>query len=363
MKVQGQHRLSIEADPLTERVKLLDQTRLPHEVVWHELHGLQDSAEAIRVMRVRGAPLIGATAAYGFALALREDASDAGLEKAYQTLLATRPTAVNLRWALDRLKAVVVGLPQEERRAAAWREACQVSAEDIAANAAIGRHGSALLLRSHAVKSDARESLNVMTHCNAGWLATVDWGTALSPIYHAHEAGLPIHVWVSETRPRGQGASLTAWELKEHGVPHTLIADNAAGHLLQRGLVDVVITGADRVSANGDVANKIGTYLKALAAREHGVPFYVALPMSTVDWTLQDGVAGIPIEQRDAREVTHVTGRDEAGAIREVRICPEDTVARNDAFDVTPAHLVSAIITEHGVCTASAVGLQSLLAE
>lgn len=360
MKIQGQHRHSIEADPETGRVRLLDQTRLPHEVVWRELSGLDDSAEAIRVMRVRGAPLIGATAAYGFALALRTDASDDGLESAYQTLLATRPTAVNLRWALDRVRALVSPLAVGDREAAAWREACQISRDDITANAAIGAHGLAVLRQLHLQKGEAGRPLNVMTHCNAGWLATVDWGTALSPVYHAHEAGLPVHVWVSETRPRGQGASLTAWELKEHGVPHTLIADNAAGHLLQRGLVDAVITGADRVTASGDVANKIGTYLKALAAHEHGVPFYVALPVSTIDWTLQDGVSGIPIEQREAREVTHVTGRDEHGVIREVLICPEDTAARNDAFDVTPAKLVTAIITELGVVQASSAGLRGL---
>ncbi len=349
MKIQGQHRLSIEANPATGQVRLLDQTLLPHEVVWRELHGLEDSAEAIRVMRVRGAPLIGATAAYGLALAMRKDATDSGLETAYNTLLATRPTAVNLRWALDRLRTLVAPLAPEERAGTAWREACQVSADDIAANAAIGRHGLDVLRRLHADKGGEGEPLNVMTHCNAGWLACVDWGTALSPVYHAHDAGLPVHVWVSETRPRGQGASLTAWELREHGVPHTLIVDNAAGHLLQRGLVDVVITGADRVSARGDVANKIGTYLKALAAREHGVPFYAALPVSTIDWKIEDGLTGIPIEQRAAREVTHATGLTDDGQRDEVLLCPADTAARNDAFDVTPARLVTAIITEHGV--------------
>ncbi len=338
---------------------ILDQTRLPHAVVWRELRGLEDSAEAIRVMRVRGAPLIGATAAFGLALALRADASDAGLENACNTLLATRPTAVNLRWALERLNNVVAPLPVLQRAGAAWQEACQVSEDDVAANAALGRHGLELLRAAQAAKKDPDTPLQIMTHCNAGWLAAVDWGTALSPVYHAHAAGLPVHVWVSETRPRGQGASLTAWELREQGVPHTLIVDNAAGHLLQRGLVDVVITGADRVSTRGDVANKIGTYLKALAARAHGVPFYAALPVSTIDWRLEDGVAGIPIEQRDGREVTRVIGWGENGAAQEVRICPEGTAARNDAFDVTPARLVTAIISEKGVSPATAEGLSA----
>lgn len=360
MKIQGQPRRSIEADPATGRVLILDQTLLPHEVAWRELRGLEDTAEAIRVMRVRGAPLIGATAAFGLALALRAEASDAALASAFDTLLATRPTAVNLRWALERLRAAVAPLPPPQRAEAAWREALQVSEDDVAANQAIGRHGLELLRAAQAAKADPGAPLQVMTHCNAGWLACVDWGTALSPVYHAHDAGLPVHVWVSETRPRGQGAALTAWELREHGVPHTLIADNAAGHLLQRGLVDVVLTGADRVSARGDVANKIGTYLKALAARAHGVPFYAALPVSTIDWRLEDGVAGIPIEQRDAREVTHAIGLAADGTRQEVRLCPADTAARNDAFDVTPAHWVTAIITERGVARATAEDLRRL---
>lgn len=357
MNVHGQPHRSIESDSSTRSVRIIDQTLLPHEVFWRGLHDLADAAEAISVMRVRGAPLIGATAAFGLALAVRDDPTDEGMELAYATLLGTRPTAVNLRWALDRMRCTLTDLPPSQRAAAGWAEAVLINDEDIQTNRALGRHGAALLQALQGQKNDPQAVLNVMTHCNAGWLATVDWGTALAPIYEAHQAGLNLHVWVSETRPRGQGASLTAWELRQQGVPHTLIVDNAAGHLLQRGLVDAVIVGADRVTAHGDVANKIGTYLKALAAKAHGVPFYVAFPTSTIDYTLTDGIRDIPIEQRSAREVTHMIGLAVDGSRQEVRIAPEDTQARNDGFDVTPAHLITALITENGAVPASAEGL------
>jgi methylthioribose-1-phosphate isomerase len=319
---------------------------------------MQDTAIAIQTMQVRGAPLIGATAAFGLFFALRDDPSDAGIATAFDTLFATRPTAVNLRWALERVRDVVVLLPAAQRAEAAWNEALKISEGDVAANAALGMHAQALLEKILAAKTD--KTLNVMTHCNAGWLATVDWGTALSPIYQAHDSGMKVHVWVSETRPRNQGASLTAWELGQHQVPHTLIVDNAAGHLIQRGLVDLIIVGADRVTAAGDVANKIGTYLKALAAKAHNVPFYVAMPVSTIDWTIEDGVRDIPIEQRLAREVTHLSGRTAQSLREEILITPETTPARNDAFDVTPASLVTGLITDHGVFSATKEALAVL---
>jgi methylthioribose-1-phosphate isomerase len=362
MKIHGQPHRSIEADPATRSVRIIDQTFLPHQVEWRALATMADAAEAIKVMRVRGAPLIGATAAYGMYFAMHENASDANLQRAYDTLHATRPTAVNLRWALDRMKRVLASFAPAARAEAAWQESASICDQDAQTNHAIGRHALAVFREIASKKADPSAPLNVMTHCNAGWLACVDWGTALSPIYQAHDAGMNVHVWVSETRPRGQGASLTAWELREHGVPHTLIVDNNAGHLLQHGLVDVVIVGADRVTAQGDVANKIGTYLKALAAIAHGVPFYVALPVSTIDWTIMDGVRDIPIEQRSAREVTHMPGLAADGTRQEVLITPEGTAARNDGFDVTPAKLVTALVTEHGVVAANAEALAELAA-
>ncbi|HBJ87816.1 MAG TPA: S-methyl-5-thioribose-1-phosphate isomerase [Verrucomicrobiales bacterium] len=358
MKIQGIHRRAIESLPGRQAVQILDQTLLPHQIEWCELNSMQDAAVAIQTMQVRGAPLIGATAAFGLFFGLRDDPSDAGLATAFDTLFATRPTAVNLRWALERVRDVVAVLPAEQRAEVAWREALQISDDDVAANAALGRHAQPVLEKILAAKTD--KTLNVMTHCNAGWLATVDWGTALSPVYQAHESGMKVHVWVSETRPRNQGASLTAWELGQHQVPHTLIVDNAAGHLIQRGLVDLIIVGADRVTAAGDVANKIGTYLKALAAKAHNVPFYVAMPVSTIDWTIEDGMRDIPIEQRSSREVTHLVGRTEASLREEILITPETTAARNDAFDVTPAHLVTGLITEHGVFPATKAALSGL---
>ena len=324
-----------------DTVVILDQSLLPHQVVMRHLNSLADAAHAIRAMLVRGAPLIGVTAAYGIALAMKDGAGNKALQHACDTLAATRPTAVNLAWALARMKGRLAALPVAERRAAAWEEARAIAAEDAAANRAIGAHGLALLEKT------GRRPANLMTHCNAGWLATAAWGTALAPVYAACEAGLPVHVYVSETRPRNQGL-LTAWELHEAGIPHTLFADNAAGHLLRTGRIDLVIVGADRIAANGDTANKIGTCLKALAAADCGVPFYVAAPLSTVDLHCPDG-AHIPIEERDGGEVRHVGGLDRHGVPATVAIAPDATAVANPAFDITPARLISGIVTERGV--------------
>ncbi|MBL9213832.1 MAG: S-methyl-5-thioribose-1-phosphate isomerase [Opitutaceae bacterium] len=340
-------------------VEIIDQTRLPHAFVTARLASLDAAAHAIRAMLVRGAPLIGATAAWGMWLALRADATDAGLTQAHATLLGTRPTAVNLRWALDRVRAAVGRLPANARADAARRLAVEICDEDVALNRGIAAAGLPLL-QTIAARKRSGERLNVLTHCNAGWLATVDVGTATAPIYAAHDAGLPVHVWVDETRPRNQGASLTAWELLNHGVPHTVIADNAGGHLMQHGQVDLVIVGTDRTTATGDVCNKIGTYLKALAAYDNGVPFYVAAPSPSIDWTLRDGLREIPIEERDARELSHITGRRSDGTVATVALLPEGSAAANPAFDVTPARLVTGLITERGVCAASAEGLRKL---
>jgi methylthioribose-1-phosphate isomerase len=342
-------------------VEILDQTLLPHAVEVVRLRSMADAARAISTMQVRGAPLIGATAAYGICLALREDASDAALQAAHKTLLATRPTAVNLAWALDQMAACVAPLPPAERYAAAVRRAAEICDEDVETCRRIGEHGLALIRAAQERRGGSH--VNILTHCNAGWLATVDWGTALSPIYQAHQAGIDVHVWVDETRPRNQGASLTAFELGQEGVPHTIIADNTGGHLMQHGLVDLCIVGTDRTTRAGDVANKIGTYLKALAATDNRVPFYVALPGSTIDWTLRDGVSEIPIEQRDATEVTRMTGRDASGAVVTVDIAAPGSPAANYAFDVTPARLVTGLITERGVCAASEAGLLGLFPE
>ncbi|GEO82544.1 S-methyl-5-thioribose-1-phosphate isomerase [Pararhodospirillum oryzae] len=343
-------------------VGIIDQTRLPHAFETLVLSSLDEVAHAISAMLVRGAPLIGATAAWGMAVAMAHDASDAGLDHAYQVLVSTRPTAINLRWALDDMKAHLAPLPAAERAQAARARAAQVCDEDVALNEAIGTHGLGIIRQIAAGKA-AGERINILTHCNAGWLATVDWGTALAPIYKAHDAGLPIHVWVDETRPRNQGASLTAWELNSHGVPHTVIVDNAGGHYMQHGQVDMVIVGTDRTTAQGDVCNKIGTYLKALAAKDNGVPFYVALPGPTIDWTVNDGVAEIPIEERSGAEVTRLWGRTDEGALAWVTVTPEGSPAANPAFDVTPARLITGLITERGVCPASAQGLAGLYPE
>jgi methylthioribose-1-phosphate isomerase len=342
-------------------VEIIDQTRLPHELAIVRLGNLDDAARAIRNMQVRGAPLIGATAAYGVALTMTEDPSDAGLDQAVEVLAATRPTAVNLRWALAEMRGHLGDLPPEQRLTASLARAAAIAEEDVAINRAIGEHGLRLIEAAHGRKG-GRGAVQILTHCNAGWLAAVDWGTALAPVYRAHDAGIPVHVWVDETRPRNQGASLTAWELGQHGVPHTVIVDNAGGHLMRRGQVDLCIVGTDRTTSAGDVANKIGTYLKALAAADNAVPFYVALPSPTIDWDLEDG-SQIPIEQRDPREVTHITGWTEAGERVEVRVTPADSPAANFAFDVTPARLVTGLITERGVCPASREGLLRLFPE
>jgi methylthioribose-1-phosphate isomerase len=310
-------------------------------------------------MVVRGAPLIGAAGAYGLALALKDDPSDAALDRAHALLLETRPTAVNLAWALDAVAVEVRPLDPSKRAEAAYHAAGRIAEEDVETCRAIGRHGARLIADAHSACGKARP-VNVLTHCNAGWLATVDWGTALAPVYVAHDAGVPVHVWVDETRPRNQGASLTAWELKQHGVPHTVIADNVGGHLMQHGMVDLCLVGSDRTTATGDVCNKIGTYLKALAARDNGVPFYACVPSTTIDWTLSDGVRDIPIEQRDGREVSEISGMGDDGRVRTVRLTPEGSPTANYAFDVTPARLVTGIVTERGVASASRAGLAAL---
>lgn len=360
MKIEGEHYRSIWRDPASGAVRIIDQRWLPHEFRIATISTLAEFATAIRDMWVRGAPLIGATAAFGVAEEMARDPSDAALDRAWDRLHETRPTAINLRWALDRCRAALRPLPPGERAAAAAALAAEIADEDVEINRRIGEHGLAVI-RALAAKKPAGEPVRILTHCNAGWLATVDWGTATSPIYQARDAGLPVHVWVDETRPRNQGA-LTAWELGAHGVAHSYIVDNAGGHLMQRGLVDMVITGTDRTTAAGDVCNKIGTYLKALAAHDNGVPFYVALPSPTIDWTLRDGVAEIPIEERAAREVTHVAGMTAAG-IGEVQVSPDGTGAGNPAFDVTPARLVTGLITERGVAPASAEGLAAMFPE
>jgi len=335
-------------DSDARRFHVVDQTLLPHSFVTVAIDTPELAAHAIRTMQVRGAPLIGATAAYGLALAARRDAGDGHLGDWVRELKSTRPTAVKLAWAVDRVATALVGIAPPNRAATAWAEAGRIADEDVAANEAIGDHGAALLRDIHA--GHPERPLQVLTHCNAGALATVGWGTALAPVYRAHAAGLPIHVWVDETRPRNQGASLTAWELAHFGVPHTVVVDNAGGHLMQHGRVDVVIVGADRVSVQGDVCNKIGTYLKALAAADNGIPFYAAVPSSTIDRTVANAFADIPIEERSGDEVAWIRGRDSDGRVRDVRLIPDGSPVANPAFDVTPARLVTRIVTERGAC-------------
>ncbi len=361
MKIKGVPYRTIWPTEDGKAIEVIDQTRLPHHFVTVRLSDAEEIADAIWRMIVRGAPLIGAAGAYGLALALREDASDEGLDAAYEMLAETRPTAINLRWALDRVSRVVRNKPRESRAQIAWEEAARICDEDVEVCRRIGQNGLKIFRDAYAKKQAAGKPgpLNVLTHCNAGWLACVDWGTALAPIYMAHDAGIPIHVWADETRPRNQGASLTAFELNSHGVSHAILADNAGGHMMQAGAVDLCIVGTDRVTANGDVANKIGTYLKALAARDNNIPFYVALPASTIDWTLDSG-ALIPIEERAMEEVTTMTGRLSDGHIATVHITPEGSPAANPGFDVTPARLVTAFITEAGVAPATEQGLRSL---
>jgi methylthioribose-1-phosphate isomerase len=361
MKVNGKPYRTIWLGPDGESVEIIDQTKFPHRFEIVRLETVDDAAHAIKDMLVRGAPLIGATAAYGMALAMRADASDEGLDEAYDQLYATRPTAVNLRWALDEMMRVLRPLGTQARAAAAYKRAAEICDEDVEINKAIGRHGLGII-RDIAHRK-AGERVNVLTHCNAGWLATVDWGTATAPIYMAHEAGIDIHVWVDETRPRNQGASLTAWELHQHGVAHTIIPDNTGGHLMQHGMVDLAIVGTDRTTANGDVANKIGTYLKALAAHDNNVPFYVALPSPTIDFGLHDGVREIPIEQRSGDEVSKMTGRTESGEIETVTIIPDGSPVANYAFDVTPARLVTGLITERGVIAANREAIRKAFPE
>jgi methylthioribose-1-phosphate isomerase len=362
MKVDGRHVRSIWLESDGWAVGAIDQRRLPHDFVVARLTTCDAAADAIRSMLVRGAPLIGATAAYGIALAMRADASDPALDQACETLLATRPTAINLKWALDEMRSLLRPLPPPQRIDAAYARAAAIAEEDIAINQGIGRHGVALIEAIAATKKPG-EPVNILTHCNAGWLATVDWGTATAPIYLAHDRGQAIHVWVDETRPRNQGASLTAWELGHHGVPHTVIPDNTGGHLMQHGRVDLVIVGTDRVTANGDVCNKIGTYLKALAAHDNGVPFYVALPSPTIDFSVDDGIRQIPIEQRASEEVTHITGKTVDGRIETVRIVPDSSPVANYGFDVTPARLVTGLITERGLLNADRAALATAFPE
>jgi methylthioribose-1-phosphate isomerase len=352
MRVDGKSMRSIWLEPDGWSVGIIDQTALPHRLTTARLINLEDTAHAISEMLIRGAPLIGATAAYGVCLALRADASDEALERACTTLLATRPTAINLKWALDEMVAAVRNRARDERVATAYRRAAEICEQDIAINTAIGRNGLPLI-EAVARRKQPGQPVNVLTHCNAGWLAAVDVGTATAPIYLAHDKGIAVHVFADETRPRNQGASLTAWELGRHGVAHTVIADNTGGHLMQHGLVDLVIVGTDRVTAAGDVCNKIGTYLKALAARDNNVPFYVALPSPTIDFSISDGLAEIPIEQRDTDEVATMTGRTAQGSIATVRIVPDGSPVANYGFDVTPARLVTGLITERGVIAAS----------
>ena len=361
MNINGKHYRSIWYDRDSDEVKIIDQRWLPHDLRIVTLETLDEFAVAIAEMWVRGAPLIGATAAYGIARQMARDPSDASLDNAWDVLHATRPTAINLRWALNRCREALTPLPESERAAAALELAHEIAEEDVGINQQIGEFGLKLIEDIAATKPEG-EPVRILTHCNAGWLATVDWGTATSPMFKAHDKGIPIHVWVGETRPRNQGA-LTAWELGCHGVPHSYIVDNAGGHLMQNGLVDIVIVGTDRTSAAGDVCNKIGTYLKALAARDNDVPFYVALPSPTVDWTVSDGLKEIPIEERPAKEISHILGKHESGEISPVQVTPDGSPVGNPAFDVTPAHMVTGLITERGILDASTEGLAEAFPE
>ena len=360
MKIDGKPYRSIWPIKQGRVIEIIDQRKLPHVFEIVQLETVDDAARAIADMYVRGAPLIGATAAYGVCLALRDNPSDQSLEQAIQQLAATRPTAINLNWALAVMRDALIPLPAEKRWQAALQRAAQICDEDVELCRAMGQNGFTLI---DALWKQHARPINILTHCNAGWLATVDWGTALAPIYMAHDAGIPVHVWVDETRPRNQGAHLTAWELGQHGVPHSVIVDNAGGHLMQHGQVDICFVGTDRTTASGDVCNKIGTYLKALAAQDNDVPFYVCAPSPSIDWRLSDGLKDIPIEQRAEDEIHEVSGLDAQGKVSSVRITPPGSPAANYAFDVTPAHLVTGLVTERGVCTASREGLQQLFPE
>lgn len=359
MRIDGRDSRTIWLARDGASVEVIDQRALPHRFALRTLRSAADAAAAISDMTVRGAPLIGAAGAYGLALAMAADPSDAGLAAAHARLLVARPTAVNLAWALDRVRARLAPLKPSERRDAAYAEAARIADDDVATCERLGEHGAKLVVDAWERAGRSR-SVEVLTHCNAGWLAAVDWGTALAPIYKAHRAGVPVHVWVDETRPRNQGASLTAYELLNEGVPHTVVVDNVGGHLMQHGRVDLCIVGTDRTTRTGDVCNKVGTYLKALAAHDNAVPFFVALPSSTVDWRVSDGVRDIPIEERSPDEVMFMSGETASGAIETVRVVPRGSTACNYAFDVTPARLVTGLITERGVCAASEAGLLSL---
>jgi methylthioribose-1-phosphate isomerase len=362
LKVGARHYHTIWLNDDGASVDIIDQRWLPHEFRVVTLKSVDDVAVAIRDMWVRGAPLIGVTAAYGVALAMAADSRNTSLDAVWNTLHETRPTAINLRWALDTMRSFLLELPESQRAEAAYKRAATIAEEDVDLNRRIGMNGLTII-REIAARKKPGEPVNILTHCNAGWLATVDYGTATAPIYLAAEEGIPVHVYVDETRPRNQGAQLTAWELKGHGIPHTLIVDNAGGHLMQHGEVDMVIVGTDRTTASGDVCNKIGTYLKALAAKDNNVPFYVALPSPTIDWTVHDGVREIPIEERSGDEVTFVQGRGAGGEIASVRVSPEGSPAANPAFDVTPARLITGLITERGIAEASPAGLKALFPE
>ncbi|MBP8029696.1 MAG: S-methyl-5-thioribose-1-phosphate isomerase [Pseudomonadales bacterium] len=358
MHIHGTHYRSIWHEESSDSAAIFDQTLLPHELRILELNSLGDVCHAISSMQVRGAPLIGACAAYGMYFALRADSSAEHEKLAAEQLIATRPTAINLRWAVDRVRRAINNSNAHEKARLALLEAHAICNEDADICSRIGDYGLDLIKAISARKQG--NTVNILTHCNAGWIATVDWGTALAPIYKAHLAGIAVHVWIDETRPRIQGA-LTAWELQQAGVPHTFIADNTGGHLMQHALVDICIVGTDRTTMQGDVCNKIGTYLKALAARDNRIPFYVALPTSTIDWTVRDGLKEIPIEERDSFELTHVQGIHAIDkSLCHVRITPEHTRAANYAFDVTPARLVTGLITEFGVYDASLEGLQAI---
>jgi len=360
MRLEGKPTRTIWLNADGWSISIIDQRKLPHLFEIAILRDLNDAARAIKDMAVRGAPLIGATAAYGLALGLRDDPSDAGLAEATARLLATRPTAVNLKWALDEVSDAVSHHVPHTRAEAAYAKAAAIVEADVDVSRSIGEHGVSFI--RGVAEVNGGNPVNVLTHCNAGWLATIDWGTATAPIYMAHQQGIPVHVWVDETRPRNQGAALTAYELGHEGVSHTIVVDNAGGHLMQRGQVDMCIVGTDRTAANGDVANKIGTYLKALAAYDNDVPFYVALPHTTIDWTLARG-ADIPIEERSAREVTHVSGLTPDGKIADVQVSASGSGVANPAFDVTPARLITSLITDRGICAASCDGLLGVFPE
>ena len=356
MHINGKQLRTIWFDQKDQVVKIIDQTKLPHKFIIKDLKTARDAINAIKTMEVRGAPLIGATAAYGIVLAIMENNDSEFIKKSSEDLIKSRPTAINLKWAVDRMLKKLSGISHNEVLKIALEEAKLICEEDVKFCENIGLNGLKIIEEIHNKKKD---TVNILTHCNAGWLATIDWGTATSPIYHAHRKGIKVHVWVDETRPRNQGAFLTSYELNEEGVPNTIIADNAGGILMQRGEVDMCIVGTDRTIATGDVVNKIGTYLKALAAKDNNVPFYVALPSSTIDWETTD-LKKIPIEERNSEELSHAEGLDENNQLKRIRIYPQKSKAMNLAFDVTPAKYDTGLITEKGVCEASADGLKNL---